>query len=92
VRVDLARINPAGVLMDAPPDEVIAVLRQMKASGKGVMGMKIIGEGGLRDRVDTCLRFALSLDCVDCFTIGAENRQELADLIKRIPAASQAPA
>jgi 1-deoxyxylulose-5-phosphate synthase len=88
VRVDLARINPAGMMMDAPPDEVLKVLRQMKAAGKGIMGMKILGEGGLRDRVDECLRFALSLDCVDCFTIGPENRAELADLIKRIPAAA----
>jgi hypothetical protein len=33
----------------------------------------------------------MSLDCVDCFTIGAADRNELADLIKRIPAADQAP-
>ncbi len=90
VRVDLARINPAQLLMDADPDTVIKVLRRMKAAGKGVIGMKILGEGGLRNRVDEALRFALSLDCVDCFTIGPENRQELADLLKRIPAASQA--
>jgi predicted aldo/keto reductase-like oxidoreductase len=90
VRVDLARINPYGMMMDAAPDEVMAVLRQMKAAGKGVMGMKILGEGGLRDRVDECLRFALSLNCVDCFTIGPENREELADLIQRIPAAARA--
>jgi hypothetical protein len=54
--------------------------------------MKILGEGGLRDRVDECLRYALSLDCVDCFTIGAANREELSDLVKRIPAVSQMPA
>jgi predicted aldo/keto reductase-like oxidoreductase len=90
VRVDLARINPAQMLMDSDPDTVIKVLRRMKAAGKGVIGMKILGEGGLRNRVDEALRFALSLDCVDCFTIGAENRQELADLLKRIPAASEA--
>ncbi len=90
VRVDLARINPAQLLMDADPDTVIKVLRRMKAAGKGVIGMKILGEGGLRNRVDEALRFALSLDCVDCFTIGPENRQELADLLKRIPAASEA--
>jgi hypothetical protein len=40
--------------------------------------------------VDECLRFALSLDCLDCFTIGPANRDELSDLIKRIPPASQA--
>jgi hypothetical protein len=39
--------------------------------------------------VDEALRYALSLECLDCFTIGPANRQELSDLIKRIPAASQ---
>ena len=92
LRVVLARINPAGMLMDADPKTVIEVLREMKAASKGVIGMKILGEGGLRDRVDEALGFALSLDCVDCFTIGPANRQELQDLIKRIPAASQAAA
>jgi predicted aldo/keto reductase-like oxidoreductase len=87
VHVDLARINPAGVLMDADPKTVISVLREMKAAGKGVIGMKILGEGQLRDRPDEMLRFALALDCVDCFTIGAESREEMADLIKRIPRA-----
>ncbi len=89
-RVNLIRINPAGVLMDADPPTVISVMREMKAAGKGVMGMKILGEGQLRDRVGEMLAHVLSLDCVDCFTIGAENRNELADLIKRIPANSPA--
>jgi 1-deoxyxylulose-5-phosphate synthase len=88
VQVDLARINPAGVAMDADPQTVISVLRQMKAAGKGVMGMKIFGAGKLRDKTDECLQFALSLDCVDCFTIGSESRAELADVVKKIPAAS----
>ncbi len=88
VQVDLARINPAQVAMDADPATVISVLKQMKAAGKGVIGMKILGAGRLRDKVDECLQFALSLDCVDCFTIGSESRAELADLVRKIPAAS----
>jgi predicted aldo/keto reductase-like oxidoreductase len=88
VEVDLARINPAGVAMDADPNTVISVLREMKRAGKGVIGMKIFGEGRLRNRADECLRFALSLDCVDCFTIGSESRTEMLDLVKRIPAAA----
>jgi aryl-alcohol dehydrogenase-like predicted oxidoreductase len=88
VQVDLARINPAGVAMDAPPDVVISVLREMKAKGKGVIGMKILGAGRLRDRADECLQFALSLDCLDCFTIGAESVAELKGLSAKIPAAS----
>jgi aryl-alcohol dehydrogenase-like predicted oxidoreductase len=88
VHVDLARINPAGALMDADPRSVVSVLRQMKAAGKGVIGMKVLGEGQLRGRVDEMLRFVLGLDCIDCFTIGFESRQELSDLIQRIPAAA----
>ncbi len=88
VEVDLARINPAQVAMDADPKTVISVLREMKAAGKGVIGMKILGAGRLRDKADECLQFALSLDCVDCFTIGSESRAEMQDLLAKIPAAS----
>jgi aryl-alcohol dehydrogenase-like predicted oxidoreductase len=88
VQVDLARINPAKVAMDADPATVISVLREMKAAGKGVIGMKIFGAGKLRDRTDECLQFALGLDCVDCFTIGVESRAQMEDLIRKIPAAS----
>jgi predicted aldo/keto reductase-like oxidoreductase len=88
VEVDLARINPAKVAMDADPQTVISVLKEMKASGKGVIGMKILGAGRLRDKADECLQFALSLDCVDCFTIGSESRAEMEDLVRKIPAAS----
>jgi aryl-alcohol dehydrogenase-like predicted oxidoreductase len=88
VEVDLARINPAKVAMDADPETVLGVLRQMKASGKGVIGMKILGAGRLRNRADECLQYALAQECVDCFTIGAEGQGELADLIRKIPAAS----
>jgi len=90
-RVQLQAINPAGMRMDSTnPDTVIAAMRQSKAAGKGVMGMKILGEGRLRDRIDQALHFALGIDCLDCFTIGAANRGELRDLIQRIPANSVA--
>jgi aryl-alcohol dehydrogenase-like predicted oxidoreductase len=88
VQVDLARINPTQLHMDSDPRTVIGVLRQMKAAGKGVIGMKILGAGGLRSRPDEALQYALALDCIDCFTIGSENRGEFEDLAKRIPAAS----
>ena len=88
VEVDLARINPAQAQMDSDPATVISVLKQMKAAGKGVIGMKILGAGALRNRVDESLQFALSLDCEDCFTIGSESRAEMEDLLRKIPAAS----
>jgi hypothetical protein len=76
--------------MEGEPGAILSVLRDFKKAGKGVIGMKILGEGDLRDKVDDSLRFALSQDCIDCFTIGAADRNELADLIKRVPAVSQA--
>jgi len=85
VDVDLARLNPAGIAMDGPPDEVAAVLARMKRQGKGVIGMKILGAGQLRDRVDSSLASALASPVLDCFTIGAESRRELDDLVARIP-------
>jgi aryl-alcohol dehydrogenase-like predicted oxidoreductase len=88
VEVDLARINPAQVAMDADPATVIGVLKQMKAAGKGVIGMKILGAGRLRNKADEALQFALAQDCVDCFTIGSESREEMEDLLRKIPAAS----
>lgn len=88
VQVDLARINPAGVAMDADPATVLAVLKEMKAKGKGIIGMKIFGAGKLASRTDECLQFALAQDVVDCFTIGSESAQQFLDLVKKIPAAS----
>src|SRR6266849_848667 len=87
VEVDLVRINPIGSHMDAAPDTVAGVLKEMRAAGKGIVGMKILGEGDLRNRQDEALRFALSLDLLDAFTIGAESKSEQEDLIRRIAAA-----
>jgi aryl-alcohol dehydrogenase-like predicted oxidoreductase len=84
VEVDLARINPIGSHMDADPATVISVLKEMKASGKGVIGMKILGQGDLRNRQDEAIKYALSLGVLDAFTIGAESKGEQEDLIARI--------
>jgi 1-deoxyxylulose-5-phosphate synthase len=87
VEVDLVRINPIGSHMDADPDTVVSVLREMKAAGKGIVGMKILGQGDLRGRQDEALRYGLSLGVLDAFTIGAESKAEQEDLIRRIAAA-----
>ena len=88
VQVDFARINPAGVIMDADVPTVEKVLKKMHDDGKGVVGMKILGAGRLVDKRDECLRYVLGLDFVDAFTIGQQSRDEMLDLIDRIPAAS----
>jgi predicted aldo/keto reductase-like oxidoreductase len=88
VQIDLARINPAGVAMDAGVPTVINVLRQMKQSGKVIMGMKIFGDGKLVDRKDECLKYALAQDYLSCFTIGIESTDQFYDIEKRIAALS----
>jgi aryl-alcohol dehydrogenase-like predicted oxidoreductase len=87
VEVDLVRINPIGSHMDADPDTVVGVLKEMRGAGKGIVGMKILGEGDLRHRQDEAIRYALSLNLLDAFTIGAESKFEQEDLIRRIAAA-----
>lgn len=88
VEVDLARINPIGSHMDADPDTVVRVLREMKSAGKGIVGMKILGQGDLRTRPDEALKYALSLGVLDAFTIGAESKAEQEGVIRRIAAAA----
>jgi predicted aldo/keto reductase-like oxidoreductase len=89
LEVCMARINHAGVRMDAATDAVLPILAEMKANGKGLIGMKILGEGQLRDRVDEALRFAVTKDAVHCFTIGCESRAEFQDNFGRIAKVSQ---
>jgi len=87
VEIDLARINPIGAEMDADPATVVSVLKEMKASGKAVVGMKILGQGALRNRQDEAIKYVLSLGILDAFTIGAESKPEQEDLIHRIATA-----
>src|ERR1700688_91431 len=88
VEIDLVRINPIGSHMDADPDTVVSVLREMRSAGKGIVGMKILGQGDLSGRQDEALKYALSLGLLDAFTIGAESKKQQDDLIRRIGAAA----
>jgi 1-deoxyxylulose-5-phosphate synthase len=87
VEVHLVRINPVGAFMDSDPDTVVGVIKEMRSAGKGIIGMKILGQGQLRNRQDEALNFALGLNLLDAFTIGAESQVEQEDLIRRIAAA-----
>lgn len=84
VEVDLVRINPIGSHMDADPETVVSVMKEMRAAGKGIVGMKILGQGDLRDRQNQAIRYALGLGLLDAVTIGAESVAEQKDLIQRI--------
>jgi 1-deoxyxylulose-5-phosphate synthase len=86
VEIDLVRLNPIGAHMDASPNTVLRVLNQMRSEGKGIIGMKILGEGDMRNRVSEALHFALSTGVLSAFTVGAENISEQEDLIRQIAA------
>jgi hypothetical protein len=59
----------------------------MKVSGKAIVGMKVLGQGDMRDRLDEALNHALGSGLLDAFTIGAESKAEQNDLVRRIAAA-----
>jgi aryl-alcohol dehydrogenase-like predicted oxidoreductase len=90
VEVDLARINPEGVKMDDKrPDEVASRLEEMHNAGKGVVGMKVFGEGAFKEpeRRDASLRYVLGLGTVNAFIIGLESTEQVDDLLARTAAA-----
>ena len=81
------RINPYGMSMDGPADKVAPVLQRLHAAGKGVVGMKIVGEGRLRDQPEKrteSVRYVLGLGCVDVLNVGCESTAEIDDLADRV--------
>lgn len=82
------RINPYGIAMDKPnPEEVVEVIHQLHNAGKGVIGMKLIGNGKLRNdskKIDNTLRFVLGLQSVDMMIIGFENTEQIDNYIDRV--------
>lgn len=93
-----ARINPYAVQMDVSSVEdvpkVVEVLKALHEQGKGVIGMKIVGEGKFRDsdeKRDESIRYVLSLGCVDAMVVGFEKTEEIDDFaarVRKVPAAT----
>lgn len=90
-----ARINPFGVAMDGPAAEVAPVLKKIHDAGKGVVGMKLIGEGQFRDspeKRDQSVQYVLGLGSVDAMVVGFEKVEEVDDFASRVAAAMKARA
>jgi aryl-alcohol dehydrogenase-like predicted oxidoreductase len=82
-----ARINPYGMSMDGAPEKVVPVLKRLHAAGKAIVGMKLIGEGKLRDddeKRDESVRYVLGLGCVDILNVGFEKLEEVDDFAARV--------
>lgn len=86
VDVIMARINPFGSKMDGTPEAVKGVLAQAIRNGKGVIGMKIFGQG---DHVseperEQSINYALKEVGVHSITIGFESLDQLDDGIRKV--------
>jgi aryl-alcohol dehydrogenase-like predicted oxidoreductase len=82
------RINPYGEAMDkSDPKLVVPVIEKLHKSGKGVIGMKLIGNGTFREdseKIDTSLKYVLGLGTVDLITIGFEKPEQIDNYLARI--------
>jgi len=82
------RINPFGEAMDQrDPALVVPVIGKFHKAGKGVIGMKLIGGGKLRndpDKIDESLKFVLGLGTVDMIIIGFELPEQIDNYIERV--------
>jgi predicted aldo/keto reductase-like oxidoreductase len=91
IDVDLARINPVGVKarMDGTPEQVVPCLRAMHDAGKGILGMKILGEGTFKTPEErlASLKFVLGLGCVDAFVIGFEKPEQIDEIFRLVETA-----
>jgi aryl-alcohol dehydrogenase-like predicted oxidoreductase len=82
-----ARINAYGTKMDGPPEDVAPVLQGLHRAGKGVIAMKLIGEGEFRnsdEKRDESVRYVLGLGCVDAMVVGFEKAEEIYDFAARV--------
>jgi aryl-alcohol dehydrogenase-like predicted oxidoreductase len=86
VDVILARINPEGVIMDASASEVMAVLQKAHDNGKGIIGMKIFGEGRFTEEAqrEKSLQYAIGSKNIDCMTIGMTSIEQVDENVDRI--------
>lgn len=82
------QVNPFGRSMGLPPDRTLEIVRQLRAAGKGVVGMKVLGVGSLakEGKIDESLSWVLRNDAADVLDIGFLDLSEIDDLVRRIAA------
>jgi len=81
------RINPYGMSMDGPPEKVVPVLQKLKSAGKAVVGMKLVGEGRLRndeEKRSESIKYVMGLGCVDILNVGFEKLDEVDDFAGKV--------
>jgi len=88
------RLNHEGVAMDGKPADVAPVVKQIHEAGKGVVAMKVVGEGRFKtdERKNKSIEFVTGLNAVDVMVVGFERVELIDDFSKRVAAVMQAQA
>ncbi len=87
VDVILVRINYAEAPMDASQAQVMPVLWEAHAHGKGIYAMKVLGCGPLTSDPEKAIRYIMDLDCIHAMTIGHTEDAQLeqnVEIIERL--------
>lgn len=93
--VTQVRVNHSGHMMDGPTgrwkepgdrDSALPHIRRLHESGKGVIGMKLIGNGDFTDPEvrRRSIHFVMGLDYVDAVVIGFKAPAEIDEAIERM--------
>lgn len=73
-----ARVNQYRQRTDGPMEKVVPIMKRIHTAGKGVIAMKLNGEGTLDARQrEANFRFVKNLDCVDSMIVGFEKTSEI---------------
>ena len=86
VEVVQVRINPFEVMMDNSSEQISALMKEMRTSGKGVIGMKIFGAGRTASDAQRqqSLEYVWKNDLVDSITLGLVNPAQVDDALMRV--------
>ena len=80
-----ARINPFGHRTDGPMEKVVPLLKKIRAAGKGVIGMKLIGEGRFDPaQRKSALKFVMDSGGVDAMTVGFEQPGQIDEFVTNV--------
>ena len=71
-------------------NEVEETLQKIHSQSKGVVGMKVLAEGMLRDDAEKAIKYVNSLSFVDSFIIGMLNKEEINENCRIVNGENQA--
>lgn len=82
------RINPFGDVMDkGDAASVVPVIERLHKAGKGVIGMKLVGNGNFSndsEKIDASIKYVLGLGTVDMIIVGFEKPDQIDNYLGRM--------